>query len=50
MLYLEINERLDKKQLMFCLAAAHLLTLGSGALFLFEKAVYLGGLYDTWSM
>ena len=27
---------------------AHLGTLGSAALFLFVRAVYLGGLYDTW--
>ena len=28
---------------------AHLLSLGSAALFLFVKGVYLGGLYDTWA-
>ena len=28
---------------------SHLVTLGCGAFLLFVKAVYLGGLYDTWA-
>jgi photosystem II CP43 chlorophyll apoprotein len=41
--------QLEDRFRMTAILGAHLLTLGCGALLLFVKAVYLGGVYDTWA-